>query len=357
MAAKYRQQLNDVQPYEESQGTSSQASPHELEAFYQEAQRKELERKLSKRSTGSAWTRRKSVRKNSAVNALDNEPDGKPATVRSNTSGSQPPLTIRSTSTSASKGEQTMDPFPKFDTSDENYDTVSPMASRSLIPDALPQSPGILGNMEDWSVGSFRIKYPLHNPNGPRWYKNMHLLRPSVRPSSYFSPAFPPMSYAHEASIDPTRIAGPSRAPSASPAATPNSSQSRIVDPTGRPRKNSQTDNVDMLDVSDPWGQNWHHRSPYDLGYSNNSAPATPDSEQPPPGPTSRPRRQSTISPPKPRLAPSPLSQSTSAIHLQTLPNDMAKGVSSFRVMRKLSKQRKPVADGTFSPPDRKSVV
>lgn len=133
--------------------------------------------------------------------------------------------------------------------------------------------------MEDWSVGSFRIKYPLHNPNGPRWYKNMHLLRPSVRPSSYFSPAFPPMSYAHEASIDPTRIAGPSRAPSASPAATPNSSQSRIVDPTGRPRKNSQTDNVDMLDVSDPWGQNWHHRSPYDLGYSNNSAPATPDSE------------------------------------------------------------------------------
>lgn len=71
-----------------------------------------------------------------------------------------------------------------------------------------------------------------------------------------------------------------SHSPSGSPLPTPSSSQTRIVDPSGkvRTRKLSNTahDNVDLLDGSDPYGTNWHHESPYDgLGLGNN--PVSPD--------------------------------------------------------------------------------
>lgn len=62
--------------------------------------------------------------------------------------------------------------------------------------------------------------------------------------------------------------AGTSGTPSHSPLPTPDSSQTRVAD-SGKPRsrKTSQTtpDNVDLLDVTDPWGTNWHHQSPYDV--------------------------------------------------------------------------------------------
>ena len=71
-----------------------------------------------------------------------------------------------------------------------------------------------------------------------------------------------------------------SHSPSGSPLPTPSSSQTRIVDPSGkvRTRKLSNTahDNVDLLDASDPHGTNWHHESPYDgLGLGN--TPVSPD--------------------------------------------------------------------------------
>lgn len=128
---------------------------------------------------------------------------------------------------------------------------------------------------DTWSAAplpNFKVRYNLHNPLGPRWYKNHHLIppsqiRPSMRPPTFFSPSFPPISTSSmpEHSED---AAGTSGTPSHSPLPTPDSSQTRVAD-GGKPRsrKTSQTtpDNVDLLDVTDPWGTNWHHQSPYDV--------------------------------------------------------------------------------------------
>ncbi len=149
----------------------------------------------------------------------------------------------------------------------------------SLVPDPLAELPAWY-NKDSWSNGSMshKVRFPIHNPVGPRWYRNYHLIPPShrqrsARPPSVFSPSFPPMAFSstQQEQIDEYR-AGPSRTPSGSPLPTPNSSQTKVEETAGkRSRKTSQTahDNVDMLDVSDPWGTNWHHQSPYDIGLGN----------------------------------------------------------------------------------------
>ncbi|KAE9400536.1 hypothetical protein BT96DRAFT_748396, partial [Gymnopus androsaceus JB14] len=87
-----------------------------------------------------------------------------------------------------------------------------------------------------------------------------------------------------------------------------------------------------MLDVSDPWGTNWHHESPYDIGLgSSSSSPVAADAEP------SRSRHSSTTTQARRKtVTPSPLSQSTSAIHLQVSPTEG----SGSRMPRKLSKRR-----------------
>lgn len=158
--------------------------------------------------------------------------------------------------------------------------------SVSLIPDVLLELPSWYNsNLEvaAASAAQFRIKYPLHNPFGPRKYFNHHLAPPKHdnRPPSVFSPSFPPMASASEHEQDPLRLPGPSRTPSGSPLPTPSSSQTKIQDPGARvrTRKISGTahDNVDMLDITDPWGTNWHHQSPYDVGHSSERTAPTPD--------------------------------------------------------------------------------
>lgn len=68
-------------------------------------------------------------------------------------------------------------------------------------------------------------------------------------------------------SEDSTRLPGPSGSPSGTPLPTPSSSQVRIPDPSVKPRsRKTSQDNVDLMDVSDPWGTRWHHESPYDAG-------------------------------------------------------------------------------------------
>lgn len=148
----------------------------------------------------------------------------------------------------------------------------------SIIPDVSPE--GAAWQTQELesaalSVIQFRARHPIHNPLGPRWYKNHHILPPKAkgdnRPPSLFSSSFPPMAASlHTQSQDSTWGPGPSRTPSGSPLPTPSSSQTRITDPQVkvRSRKTSQTahDEVDLMDVTDPWGQQWHHQSPYDVG-------------------------------------------------------------------------------------------
>ncbi|KIP12547.1 hypothetical protein PHLGIDRAFT_124072 [Phlebiopsis gigantea 11061_1 CR5-6] len=131
---------------------------------------------------------------------------------------------------------------------------------------------------------------------------------------------------------DTAQAPSPTRTPSSSPLPTPTSSQVRIHDVRVRTRKISQTahDNVDMLDHTDPWGTNWHHQSPYDVGKNSNSS-------EPPESPTAstRPRRASMTNGARHRATvPSPLSQSTSAVHLASEPLHM-------HAPRRLSKRRK----------------
>ncbi|KAI0660325.1 hypothetical protein C8Q70DRAFT_883527, partial [Cubamyces menziesii] len=210
--------------------------------------------------------------------------------------------------------------------------------ANSIIPDPLNELPSWYHREVETATASaaqFRARYPIHNPVGPRWYRNHHLQPPNKdgRPPSVFSPSFPPMASAPERAQDPSRMAGPSRTPSGSPLPTPTSSQIRIQEPPKpRPRKVSQAthDSVDIVDGTDPWGTNWHHSSPYDI--HSNSHIADPQS------PISiRPRRQSMTNGIRHKtVTPSPLSQSTSAIHLHTL------DPADIQLPRKLSKRRKP---------------
>ena len=149
--------------------------------------------------------------------------------------------------------------------------------NRSIIPESLKELPSWYhteGELAAATTRQFRGRYPIHNPVGPHFYRNVHLL-PSNRPASVFSPSFPPMS------TDPTSTPSPSRTPSGTPLPTPDSSETRIPDPTGKGRTrkiSNAADNVDLLDASDPYGTNWHHESPYDgLGLNGDRNPVSQD--------------------------------------------------------------------------------
>jgi hypothetical protein len=211
-------------------------------------ERTDLERKLSKRKSSSLWSR-KSLRRSSTQQ--------QPAQPASATQ-----LTSPSTSSLAR-------PSPRSASDHESADAVPPMPivlSRSIVPDRLPELPAW------YRENSNSVRYPMHNPVGPRWYKNHHLVAPAStrpsRPPSVFSPSFPPIASSGES------IPTLSRSASNSPLPTPNSSQTQMENAQPRSRKTSQTarDNVDLLDVSDPWGAAWHHESPYDVGLSSSPA-------------------------------------------------------------------------------------
>ncbi|KZT30737.1 hypothetical protein NEOLEDRAFT_1237943 [Neolentinus lepideus HHB14362 ss-1] len=215
-------------------------------------------------------------------------------------------------------------------------------AGLSILPEVIPELPAWYNDGLEWIAASaiqFRVRYPVHNPAGPKWYKNQHLIPPSerdnaMRPPSIFSPSFPPMT-APETSED----WDPSRTPSGSPLPTPDSSQVRIneVGIRVRTRKTSQGahDPVDLLDVSDPWGSHWHHESPYDIGMT--PSPVSVDMPEGPPKSRSRMSSMSNTPTRHRSVIPSPLSQSTSAIHLHPPEPDVTSSIP-----RRLSRRRRP---------------
>ncbi|KAI0257039.1 hypothetical protein BJV78DRAFT_1277636 [Lactifluus subvellereus] len=224
-----------------------------------------------------------------------------------------------------------------------SLDTLSSNPNRSIIPEPLKELPSWYHTEGEWATTSthqFRARYPIHNPVGPQFYRNVHL-SPPIRPASVFSPSFPAM-YTEPASAP----SPPHTPPSGSPLPTPNSSQTRIPDPSGkvRTRKLSNTahDTVDLLDGSDPYGTNWHHESPYDVGLTGDRNVASSDAPDARLPPHSRSRISSFGAPPPHKTTtPSPLSQSTSAIHLHPPDQDVPP------VARRLTKRRKPF-EGLF---------
>ncbi|KAG6862174.1 hypothetical protein C0995_004256 [Termitomyces sp. Mi166 len=318
---EYRNPIHAAEPFEEARKeNASVASPDALAAFYKDMERIEIvERKLSKKSNvGTSIWSRKSVKRSAA----------RPAQVSHQS---------KQSSGLCDEKREEEEPVSTNHHDTDSPDWVLPMNSpRSVIPDSrdLPAS----HNKDVWKsvpIPSHRVRYFIHNPVGPRWYKNHHLIPPSettpaARPPSFFSTSFPPIaaSASQDRLEDPTRIAGPSRTPSNSPLPTPNSSQTRVED-RPRTRKLSETahDAVDLWDVTDPWGTNWHHHSPYDIGLVNGAISAdVHDVLQ------TRSRRSSMDQSRGRTVAPSPLSQSTSAVNLQVKPE--------IHVPRKLSKRR-----------------
>lgn len=220
-----------------------------------------LERKLSKRKSGtSVWSRR-SIR-------------------RSTTTPPIPPTTSdipRIPSKGNLQGRDNNDAVANEEVQVNHNGAARQLASsRSVIVDTR-EKPAAWKEGGAWAavpLPTFKVNYPLHNPMGPRWYKNHHLIppsqkRPSMRPPTFFSPSFPPMHTSSSPDHVMDDSSGPSKTPADSPLPTPTSSQTRVADGgKARSRKTSQTtpDNVDLLDLTDPWGQNWHHQSPYDWG-------------------------------------------------------------------------------------------
>ena len=162
-----------------------------------------------------------------------------------------------------------------MDTQERDLEVARPVFNpfaASIIPDPLNELPTWYHREVEAATASaaqFRVKYPLHNPVGPRWYRNHHLLPPTVdgRPPSVFSPSFPPMASAPERGQDPSGMAGPSRTPSGSPLPTPTSSQIRIQEPFHpRSRKVSQSTHhgVEISDGADPHSPNGDHHAQYD---------------------------------------------------------------------------------------------
>ena len=222
-----------------------------MKAFYEDMERTDiLERKLSQKHSGSGksfWSRR-SFRRSTTAPPVHPTPSDIP----------------RNTSNVDLQG-QSEGSF------NDDHHSVAPQlnSSRSVLSET--------GEREAWfdsdawarvPIPGVKAHYKLHNPLGPRWYRNHHLIpphqtRPGARPPTFFSPSFPAIGTSSSPDHD---DGGPSRTPSHSPLPTPTSSQTRVQDGgKGRSRKISQTDAVDLLDVTDPWGTNWHHQSPYEI--------------------------------------------------------------------------------------------
>lgn len=272
--------------FQQAGAQTAASNPDELQAFYADMQKREVERKKSKRMshTGSIWSR-KSVKRSA----------GQATAVATRASSSQPQQQQHqrppASSSSVSLAKDTaVGAQPagnsndrEMEKQDETRDVATPLTmSRSIIPDALNELPAWYSKDDS---ATYMMRYNLHNPVGPRRYYNHHLIppsqkKPASRPPSIFSPSFPPMATSSQDSDDLTRLAGPSRTPSHSPLPTPSSSQVGVGDVGGVPRsrKTSQTahDGVDLLDVSDPWGTNWHHQSPYDIGLTHNVVSVDP---------------------------------------------------------------------------------
>ncbi|KAJ7170117.1 hypothetical protein C8R46DRAFT_897134 [Mycena filopes] len=302
-----------------SRGTNVKASPDELKAFYRDMERGDLERKLTKRTSrsGSIWSRK----------SLKRTTSGQSQTQTASAPAPGPSLASTSTASLARRASRSIQDHDRA----ERADTVPPMpapVSRSIIPDRLRELPSW------YRENSPSVRYNMHNPVGPKWYRNHHLIppanaRPSGGPPSVFSASFPPMASSGsviDRSEESSRMPNLSRSSSNSPAPTPSSSQTQM-EHVPRSRKNSQTahDNVDLLDGSDPWGNPWHHESPYDNGH------ATPPNSNN--VPRSRTSSVTTAQNRRKTVTPSPLSQSTSAIHLQ-IPN------GGGTTTRRLSKRR-----------------
>ncbi|KZS95893.1 hypothetical protein SISNIDRAFT_329179 [Sistotremastrum niveocremeum HHB9708] len=281
MATMARNPLWDVQPFEESQGAErGRLSVEQLRNYYasQEAREaRELDQRSSRRSRWSRKSSAKSIASMTQEIIVSGHGDISPSV----------------------KGKER-----------ESDSESGPREGKDERPPSPGGPPAWHRKQGDWNStppAYYRSYYTIDNPVGPRWYLNHHLLRADAR-----SQLRPPLSHHHPAHP---------------------STQSSLPDPSQphepRKRKISATNpNVHLLDGSDPWGTNWHHDSPYDIGLERTPEPTPP-----------RMRNTQSYQPPQTnKIRPSPLSQSTSAPEVLAPPGPTP--------TRKLSKRRKDSLPG-----------
>jgi hypothetical protein len=202
---------------DKKQGRDRAVSPHELQQFYRQQEAQDLQRRTTRRSVFS----RKSFGGRS----------------------------VKSSSTGPASPTQ-----EKFQHSSPNEKPVpTPGEERDNLP-FLKRKHG------EWSRTApflYKTHYEIYNPVGPRWYMNHHLRRKGI---ARITPP-PPTAFATQSTpneLTPSPLTTPTITPQASAISLPQ-----------RRRKISLTSpqvNIDMLDGTDPWGQNYHHDSPYDVG-------------------------------------------------------------------------------------------
>jgi hypothetical protein len=299
------------------------ASPTSLEDFYREQEKKDLERRLSK------------VRRRRRGSSRGSEPDvNEPPTTQLPPLHQGKPL----------QQQQQQDQPPQQQQQEQLQLTWQQNRQSGLW----------------WThESSFKTRYEIHNltPNPYPWI-NHHLLPPgSTFPPTKPPRKSPPTSYNFTPSLPnglPRDVREASGATSTSNSSTSTFPRSRSVTNLGTTTA-LHHDNVDFLDASDPWGMRWHHDGRYDVGdfAGASRAPPLPAWSN---GTTSLPNdvRTSTNHTPvfhfanipqptrfKPRPgvrrgAPSPLSQSTSAVQP---PSPLEQSSDNPQIARKLSKR------------------
>ena len=306
------------------------ASPTSLEDFYREQERKDLERRISK------------IRRRRRGSSRASEPE---------TPGDeQPPTQLP----------------PVYQSLPLHHQQQQQQQQQDQPPPQQQQGPPQLQltwqqNRQSglwWTHEStFKPRYEIHNPTpNPYPWINHHLLPPGTT----FPPTTKPprKSPSNSSNFTPSLPNGlPHVRDASGTTSTSNSSTSTV--PRSRSVTNLGTstlhhDNVDFLDASDPWGMRWHHDGRYDPGGASRAPPLPAWSN----GTTSLPGdvRSSTkhapvyfilmFNVPQPnrfksrpgvrRGAPSPLSQSTSAMQLSLA---IAQSNGKLPLARKLSKR------------------
>jgi hypothetical protein len=197
------------------QGRDRTVSPQELQEFYKQQEVQDLQRRSTRRSV---WSRRSFGSKSAS-----------------------------STGPTSPTRERFQSPF--------STDKAMPMTPEENENAPFPQRKQ--GEWNKTAPFHYKSYYEIHNPVGPRRYMNYHLLRKG--PPRVGLP--PPTAYGTQSSPH-EHVPFPQD----TPAITPQSSAISLPQRSRKISLTSPQDDIDLLDGTDPWGQNFHHDSPYDVG-------------------------------------------------------------------------------------------
>ncbi|KIM27314.1 hypothetical protein M408DRAFT_330051 [Serendipita vermifera MAFF 305830] len=353
--------LYGAQPFEELANNEPEpTSPTSLEDFYREQEKKDLERRLSRKSLRRRKGRSKSFASTTSAGGPVSPESENPPTLHSPGESGLPPLLENAnagTGTPPNEEEQTP---PGSGTPTPGLAGTGTAATANQQTAATGPPPPDMTQRREYFPPEVNNKpsYEIHNPITPPIPWTNHHLRPPGTPwppTSQPRKVVVPANWHNSTSL----IHQAANANSSNNNSNNNSSTSFVKSSSATnlaPPAIYAPDHVDFLDPSDPWGMRWHHDSRYDVGdftsstrghptntWGGNSSPSELPSRRggPPSTNTNHLLRPGVKSP-------SPLSQST------TVPGAPYKNGSSIsldtpkQLSRRLSKRN---SRGGYSQP------